>query len=313
MIVLLFIETLLKGSEKMSFCSEVKNELLSIRPSACCKSAYVYGFMLFGRSFSIKKISLQTGNENIAKGYSDAVFSVYKVRPLISVGGSVRPTYKAEVISEADRLKILASMDFGITETDINRELFLRDCCVLAFIRGVFLACGNINDPEKEYRAEFNIKNEMLADEFSALLEEQGISLKKSVRKSGVQLYTKNSTVIEDLLTLIGAGRVALDIMDTKIMKSVKNNINRARNCDDANINKTVEASIKQRTAIEFLEKADRLYSLPQELLDAALLRKNNPEATLKELCKISSTPLTVSGLNHRLSKIIEIYQEMKN
>ena len=296
----------------MSFCSDVKNELLNFRPSPCCKSAYIYGFMLFGRSFSIKKISLQTGNENVAEGYRDAMFSVYKVRPKITAGGTVRPTYKAEVTSEADRLKILASMDFGIIDTDINRELFLRDCCVLAFIRGAFLACGNINDPEKEYRAEFNIKNEILADEFTTLLEEQGINMRKSVRKSGVQLYTKDSSVIEDLLTLMGAGRMALEIMDTKIMKSVKNNINRARNCDNANISKTVEASIRQRTAIEYLEKADRLYSLPGELLDAALLRKENPEATLKELCKLSLTPLTVSGLNHRLSKIIEIYEEMK-
>ena len=96
-------------------------------------------------------------------------------------------------------------------------------------------------------------------------------------------------------------------------MKSVKNNINRARNCDNANISKTVEASIKQRTAIEFLEKADRLYSLPQELLDVALLRKNNPEATLKELCKISKTPISLSGINHRLKKIIEIYEKELN
>ena len=297
----------------MSFCSKVKNELLNLRPSVCCKPSYVYGFMLFGRSFSIKRISLQTGNENVAEGYSDAIFSVYRVRPQISVGGSVRPTYKAEVVSEADRLKILASMDFGISETTINRELFSRECCAMAFIRGAFLSCGNINDPEKEYRAEFNIKNEALSDEFLQLLNDFGINMKKSVRKSGVQLYTKDSAVIEDLLTLIGAGKVTLDIMDTKIMKSVKNNINRARNCDNANITKTVEASIKQRTAIEFLEKAERLYSLPQELLDAALLRKNNPEATLKELCKLSEAPLTVSGLNHRLSKIISIYEEISD
>lgn len=296
----------------MSFCSKVKNELLNIRPSVCCKPSYVYGFMLFGRSFSIRRIALQTGNENVAKGYFDAIFSVYKVKPQICVGGSVRPTYRAEVVSEGDRLKILASMDFGISETTVNREIFLRDCCPTAFIKGAFLACGNINDPEKEYRAEFNIKNEPLADEFSSLLNDFGINMKKSVRKSGVQLYTKDSAVIEDLLTLMGAGKLTLDIMDTKIMKSVKNNINRARNCDNANISKTVEASIKQRTAIEYLERADRLYSLPGELLDAALLRKNNPEATLKELCKISDTPITISGLNHRLSKIIAIYDEMK-
>ena len=103
----------------------------------------------------------------------------------------------------------------------------------------------------------------------------------------------------------------SLMVMDTKIMKSVKNNINRARNCDSANISKTVEASIKQRTAIEYLKQTDRLESLPHELLAAATLRLNNPDATLKELCKISPEHLTLSGLNHRLNKIIEIYENI--
>lgn len=296
----------------MSFCVEVKNELIALRPPSCCKPSFVYGFMLFGRSFSIKKIVLQTGNENVAKAYSDAVYSVYKIRPLITCGGSVRPTFKVEIPDETDRLKILASIDFGIGENKIDTSVFERDCCVQAFLRGAFLACGNINDPEKEYRAEFNVKNEDLAEELYLLLSEYDINMRMTKRPNGVQLYTKESTTVEDLLTLIGAGKKTLDIIDTKIMKGVKNNINRARNCDNANISKTVEASIKQRTAIEFLEKADRLYSLPHELLEAALLRKENPEATLKELCLISSEPLTISGLNHRLKRIIEIYEEME-
>ena len=132
--------------------------------------------------------------------------------------------------------------------------------------------------------------------------------MKKTQRGTATVLYTKDSSMIEDLLTLMGDTNRTLQIMDAKIMKSVKNKINRQRNCDNANISKTVEASLKQRKAIEYLEQADRLLSLPPELLDAALLRKNNPEATLKELCKISPTPITVSGLNHRLNKIIEIY-----
>jgi DNA-binding protein WhiA len=151
-----------------------------------------------------------------------------------------------------------------------------------------------------------------LADELSGLLADYGIFMRKSVRSNGIQLYTKDSTIVEDLLTLMGAGKMALELMDTKVEKSVKNNINRARNCDDASISKTVEASIKQRMAIEYLEKSERLYSLPQELLEAALLRKNNPEASLKELCRIADVPLTVSGLNHRLSKIIALYEEAK-
>lgn len=296
----------------MSFCAEVKNELVSVRPSRCCRPALAYGFMLFGRSFSIKRIVLQTANEAVAKAYCDTVKSVFRIMPELTCGGSARPTYKAEVTSEADRLKILATVDFGMGETAIDRSFFERECCIQGFVRGAFLACGNINDPEKEYRAEFNVKNTALAEELKQLLSEQGINMKSVARGKGAQLYTKESGSVEDLLTLMGAGRKTLDIIDTKIMKSVKNNINRARNCDNANISKTVEASIKQRMAIDFLEKADRLYSLPQELLSAARLRKANPDATLKELCKISEEPLTVSGLNHRLKRIIEIYEEMK-
>lgn len=297
----------------MSFCSDVKNELINIRPSACCKPSYIYGFMLFGRSFSIKKISLQTGNENVAKEYAKIIEHTYKAQVDITVGGSVRPTYKADVLSEADRLKILALIDFGISETVIDRSLFLRECCAPSFIRGAFLACGNINDPQKEYRMEFSVKNEALADDFNSILTEYDITLKKTSRGKATILYTKDSSTIEDLLTLMGDTARTLSVIDTKIMKSVKNNINRARNCDNANISKTVEASIRQRTAIEFFEKTDRLYSLPSELLEVAILRRNNPEATLKELCRISPTPISLSGMNHRLKRIVEIYENEKS
>ena len=294
----------------MSYCSLVKDELINIRLSGCCKSSYIYGFMLFGRSFSVKRIALQTGHENVAKAYSEIIKHTYKADVEIKCGGNARPTYIAEVKSESDRLKILAMIDFGISETVIDKTLFVKECCVQSFIRGAFLACGNINDPEKEYRAEFTVKNETLANDLHGLLNEYGINLKRTSRGKNTVLYTKDSSVIEDLLTFMGDTARTLDFMDTKIMKSVKNNINRARNCDNANISRTVEASIKQRTAIEFLEKTDRLYSLPGELLEIALLRKNNPEATLKELCKISKTPITISGLNHRFKRIIEIYEK---
>ena len=106
----------------------------------------------------------------MAKGYCHAVFDSYRITPEISVGGSTRPTFVAEVKSEADRLKILAQNDFGMSDSFIDDSLFLRECCFAAFIRGVFLACGNINDPSKEYRLEFNVKKETLALELQAHL-----------------------------------------------------------------------------------------------------------------------------------------------
>lgn len=297
----------------MSFCTDVKNELAGIRPSECCKIPLAYGFMLFGRSFSVKRISLQTNNQKTAEAYSKIVADAFGAAVPISSGGEVRTTYKAEVVSEADRLKILAVLDYGIADNLINSDIISRDCCFQSFIRGAFLACGNINNPEKEYRAEFTVKNDRLAGEFSELLCGYGITLKKTVRGGNYALYTKESGAVEDLLTLMGAPHRTLDIMDTKIIKSVKNSSNRRSNCDSANISKTVEASIKQRTAIEYLEKCGKLETLPTELLYAAELRQNNPDATLKELCAVSGEHLTASGLNHRLSRIISIYEELKN
>ena len=297
----------------MSFCKDVKNELSAIRVSECCKLPLAYGFMLFGRSFSVKRISMQTNNRKTAEYYAALLYDTFGAKAVITEGGSVRPTYKAEVVSETDRLKILASYDFGIAENPIDLEIIDRECCFQSFIRGAFLACGNINDPEKEYRAEFMIRNVDTAQEFWELLSAHGITLKKTERGKTSVLYTKESGLVEDLLTLMGLPHRTLDFIDTKIMKSVKNNINRANNCDCANISKTVEASIKQRAAIEYLRRTDRIDSLPHELLKAALLRENNPEATLKELCAMSDEPITVSGLNHRLNKIIELYNELKN
>ena len=296
----------------MSFCTDVKNELSAIRPSECCKQPLIYGFMLFGRSFSIKRIALQTANEETAKAYARLLYNAFNVNVNIKSGGSKRPTFVAEVLSEADRLKVLAAFDYGIAEKIINSDIINRECCFQSFIRGAFLACGNISEPEKEYRVDFAVRNPVLAEEFCELLAGDGIALRKSNRGSATLLYTKESACIEDLLTLMGVPHRSLDIMDTKIMKSVKNNINRRGNCDNANISKTIEASIKQRRAIDYLEKTDKLYSLPEELLNAALLRKNNPDSTLKELCLLTDERLTVSGLNHRLNKIMKIYEELK-
>lgn len=296
----------------MSFCKEVKNELADQKTLGAVSAALCYGFMLFGRAFSYKKICMQTSNPDMAQLYCRLIKREYGVDCEISIGGEKRPTYKAWIESPADRLKILATVDFAATDTAVNYEVLYNEACEIAFIRGAFFACGNISDPEKEYRADFLVRNEYLADELSELLLKHGIAVKRSARGKASVLYVKESGIIEDLLTLLGASKKSLDIMDAKIMKSVKNKINRERNCDNANISKTVEASVNQRMAIEYLEKVDRLYSLPEELLSVALLRKNNPEATLKELCSLSDTKITVSGLNHRLRKIVEIYNELK-
>ncbi len=296
----------------MSYCAEVKNELFALKLRRCCKEALAYGMMLCGRSFSVGRISMQTNDRKLALFYAEILQDAYGVDVRVTEGGSLRPTYKADVISEADRLKIMARFDYGIAENTIPTGLLERDCCAVAFLRGVFLACGNINDPASEYRVELLVKNAALGEELRLFLEEKGLSFKKTLRGKTTVLYTKDSAKIEDFLTLIGAPGRTLDMMNTKIFKSMKNKTNRASNCDNANIAKTVEASIRQRTAIEYLEAIGMLDSLPEELVSAAELRKRNPDAALKELCALSEEKLTVSGLNHRLAKIVEIYHEVR-
>lgn len=297
----------------MSFCSDVKDELANIRTSKCCEQSLAYGFLLFSRSFTIKKISMQTSNSVMAEFFARLMKRVFGADVEVSEGGAKVATYKATVLSETDRLKILAILSDEECENPINKDMFLRDCCEASFVRGAFLASGAISDPEKEYRADFSVKSHNLALALSELLLENGIKTNISKRGNGFVVYIKKNEVIGDLLTLMGATRISLELLDTAVLKSVKNNINRAGNCDSGNISKTVEASIKQRTAIEYFVDKGMLENLPEELVSAAKLRLKNPNASLKELCALSLEPITVSGLNHRLKRIIDLYNNHIN
>lgn len=296
----------------MSFCHDIKNELGAIRPSDCCKLPLTYGFLLFSRSFCVSKISMQTENETAAKLYARLIGECFGADVQIVSGGGKKTTYRAFVPNEFDRIKILASVDYGIAEGKINRECFEKDCCAASFIRGAFLACGQLSDPDRAYRADFPVKDKSLAEELAALLADNMISARLSVRGNGYVVYIKQSETIGDLLTLMGASTRSLELIETTIIKGVKNNMNRARNCDSANISKSVNASIKQRKAIDYLKKHEMFEALPPELIKAAELRLKDPLATLSQLVSLSDEPITLSALNYRLRKIVAIYSEQK-
>lgn len=295
----------------MSFCSDIKTELTEIKVSRCCVQALTYGLLLFGRSFNAKKISMQSENYAVAKLYSSLIAKNYDAQVNIIKGESKNITYRAEVTDEIDRLKILASVDFGMCDGKISHEFFNRACCEAAFVRGAFLACGQMSDPEKSYRVDFPVKSEALAVELRDILFKHSVKANISTRGNGFVVYIKRSEMIINLLALMGASMRSLELIETTIIKEANNKTNRMFNCDGANIKKTIEASIKQRTAIEYLIKREMLSSLPKELIAAANLRMQYPESSLKDLCKNSPEPITVSGLNHRLKKIIDIYEDI--
>lgn len=295
----------------MSFCSDIKTELSAIRVSRCCVQALTYGLLLFGRAFKPQKISMQSENIAVTQLYATMLKKTYGAEVQITEGKSKNITYRAEVSDEIDRLKILASVDYGMVEGKISHEFFNRACCEAAFVRGAFLSCGQMSDPQKSYRVDFPVKSEALAYELRDILARHEVSANISTRGNGFVVYIKRSEMIINLLALMGASTRSFELIETTIIKEANNKTNRMFNCDGANINKTIEASIKQRAAIDYLISHEMLDSLPKELVSAANLRMQYPESSLKDMCKNSPDPITISGLNHRLKKIIEIYENL--
>ena len=204
----------------------------------------------------------------------------------------------------------------------IDEHIVESDCCAKAYIKGVFLTSMTANivlgGEEKNkrkifsgYHIEFVLNNETFADDFSSLLFSQGISSKKSKRKKSFVLYIKEAEQVSDLLATVGAFKSVLNLQSEMAIRDVRNNINRQNNCINANISKTVNASIKQLNAIEKIEKTIGIEALPQQLQELCLVRLANPEETLSNLTKLVSTPITKSGINHKFQKILKIADDI--
>lgn len=296
----------------MSFSSEIKTELCELKTAECCKMPLVYGFLLFSRAFSVKSIKMQTETEAVAELFKRLISEVYSVDCNILSGGGKKTVFRLEIPSESERLKLLASVDFGVYEGKINPEVFSRDCCKASFVRGAFFACGQISDPQKSFRVDFLIRDRALAEEFRRILRDNYIETNITNRKNGCLVYIKRNEMITNLLTLMGASGRSLELIEASILKSVRNNMNRALNCDSANLDRMVEASLNQRIAIDYLDKKGILETLSEELIYTAKLRTENPDASIKELSVLSGGSVSPSGLNHRLRRITEIYKERK-
>lgn len=296
----------------MSFSYEFKKQICDIKMPECCRRAVCYGMMLFGHFFKYDKISILTDNEAIQKNFDYLIKKCFSVNCTLSSSSGKRPMFKAE-LSDREIISFIF-LKLGITgDNFINEMLLKKDCCRDAFLRGAFLSCGQVADPEKEYRLEFRIKNSLFADFLQEILISRGIPPRRTTRAGNYILYYKNSEQIEDLVTVLGLGNITLQIIDHKIIKGVRNNINRKNNIDDSNSSKTIEASITQRTAIKYLIDNEKFDILSDDLKEIALLRMANPEASLTELSRLCSVSITKSGLNHRLKRIVETADNFKN
>ena len=299
----------------MSFSQEIKKELCGVdMPKPCCAKAECYGLLLGSRKFSKQEIVLKSEQEEIARRFCRLLKEVcgINVRPLAPArsGGF----YTVRLKESFDCLTVLTA--FGYTGDEpflrINRGNFEEDCCISAFLRGLFLSCGSITDPQKEYHLEFSVGKFHLAQDVSVLVGEYLTRPKLTTRKSGYVVYAKESEQIEDLLTFMQAVSGSLTLMQVKVVKHLRNKINRKTNCETANLTKSLEAGRRHLQAIANIEKVASLDILSQELREVAVLRRDNPEASLSELGQMLTEPLSRSGVNHRLTKIVEIAAKVK-
>lgn len=293
----------------MSFSSDIKKELCGVRElSPNEMTAMLYGMFFAGRTLNNKPI-VQTENPDLAAAaaaLAEFVFpdEHYETRRLVKNGSSLYTFgIKSRCVTES----------FG-DFSSVNSEIVSgNDADSSAFLRGVFVSCGSVTDPNKEYHLEIVLPENHRSGALRGFIEEHGMSVKSTVRGKNTVLYFKTSGHIEDFLTYIGAGLHALEIMQVKIEKDIRNRANRSVNCDSANLDKTVAASEKSRRDIALIIEKRGLDSLPAELRETAVLRMKNPESSLSELCTLHSSEISRSGLNHRLKKLSAIAESLKD
>lgn len=292
----------------MSFANDTRAALAQMFiKKECCELSLLYGLLRFGTAFSPDGIELRTKCREVrdlAAMLLDKFFAVYgageREEHLIQNGFSIRlaPRDAAAIFSVFH-----ASQSDPLSELD---RVFHCPNCAATFLRGVFLSAGNLSSPDASYHLDLTVWDPAAAPALAAFLEEQGVEPKHTHRAGVDVLYYKGSERIEEFLTLIGANKAVFSLMNEKILREVRNNVNRISNSEVANLRRVADAAGEQLEAIRSLKETGRLARLPKELQTTAKKRLEYPEATLGELAALHEPPLTKSGLNHRLKKLVE-------
>ena len=297
----------------MSFSSEVKNELVKKEyENYCCQKSLLYGLALFAKQFSFERMVFQSENRGIVKLYTGLL------KTLCNVSGRAvaSPSGKSYTVTLEDSAVCARLMTFfGHTADEknlrVNHSNFSCPACENAFLAGAFLSCGSVSTPEKDYHLEFTVPFLNLSKSLVTLLQEMELEPKTGNRKGYHIIYFKDSGAIEDCLYLMGASASMFQMMNVKIVKEIRNSVNRRANCETANIEKTVNAAMPQIEAIVKIKKKKGLDALSPALREMAKVRLDNPELSLQELAEQFNPPLTKSGANHRLKRLMQIAAEL--
>lgn len=300
-----------------SFSFRAKSEILDEINSRPKADACLLGMLYTCKKFSPEGVLFVTENEKTMGFFERSINKICETDKavFISENKKARSTvFTAEVdAGYAVKLFEYYKLPFDYRNNGYKTAVLPKKKLLPQFFGGAFISCGSISDPNKEYHFELVFPDIDMCNFFGlVLIENYNIIPKQTERKNSQVVYIKESENIEDMLTLMGSVSCSLEIMNIKILKDIRNKINRAVNCDNANIEKTLKASEKQIEDIQLIENTVGFGELSEDLAEIAELRLENPDYNLKELGQALSTPISRSGANHRLNRISKIAEEIR-
>lgn len=298
-----------------SFSNRAKTEICAAIRGDEERFAFLYGMLLSARRLRHDRITLQTECEALAALLSslleqfcgDIVFDTeYRA-------GSRRQPLWCFSLSDAKTVSALLHTFSIDPERRIPNHPRLTRESIPVVLAGIFVMNGSVTDPSREYHLEIALPDTLLAEQIRSDFDSFSIPMKATARKNETILYLKGNESIGDALTLFGATAATLDLIGTQVLKSVRSQTNRRTNCDMANIDKTVRACEQQLESIRIIEERLGMENLPQSLQEMARLRVEYPDACLRELGELFDPPISRSGVNHRLRRLLELASSLSD
>lgn len=304
----------------MSYSSEVKDELMRVIPEGrhCILAEIAAIIGLLGKvkisEENKYRLSIRTEHASLARKCFTLLKKAFNIRTDIAI---IKSSFILSVRDDRVVKDILIATKFMDASEEISERiqdpyLLSKTCCKRAFLRGCFLASGSISDPEKAYHFEIVFSSLEKAEQVNALMRSLGLESKVVVRKQSYIVYLKESEQIVETLAIMEAPQALIKLENIRIMKDMRNTVNRKVNCETANIKKSVSAGLKQIEDILLLKEQIGLDNIAENLREIALLRLELPDASLKELGENLDPPVGKSGVNHRLRKLSELADKIR-
>ena len=307
----------------MSFTTEVKEELSRVAPTCShCENATLAALIRIEGTLLVKgqgryALEIATDSPVVARFIIKALHESYQLTTDLTMRRSVlhkTPNWLIEVPMQPglpDALKMLGVLGEDGIERGIDPDLIRKQCCQAAYLRGVFLGSGFISNPRGDFHFELKVETEATAQAIVDLLAERDIKAKAIQRRNSYLIYLKSGAAISSFLALVGAHQSALKMENERVVKSVRNDVNRRVNAEMANQAKASAASVDQIMTIRYVLDHRDITTLPRALQDYIKLRVAYPDAPLKELGEAADPPLSKSAINHRVRRLESIAQEI--